>query len=581
MFHDIKEIESLAVKYSKNELRNLASLGLLDPTKAVLAGNIINNIEAQNAKPPETTVAQDSLGIQGAGTGAMAGTQLGMQGQQQGPTTPQPQPQQPQMAQALTGMETLPAGDVGNYSMAGGGIIAFDDGGYVPGYADRGYVDESAFMGDNQMFPRPFTEAERFQSGLRSIYQPRANSIDSLGLSNIPVKREQPADKYGIPLPNPQRNLDIAKEQVSGLIPEQKARSINEIIDAQEAVNKRFGVDENIFTKQKQIFEDERTALTKDREDAKGMRLIEAGLGIMAGESPHAFVNIGKGATPALQGLANDIKDIKKADKELVRSKMALDVSENNYKMDKSKSAFTQLEKDQERVDKNQQARASATASLGSSLNTVAGAVYGAQTSAEASRNAAELGYKGHLASAAATRYASDHEDRQVEKLMKSNPGMTRLDAIREIGSAKNPKDQYNALSLRFSKARAEVAADPTINNAKTELARMVKDKVPPTDPEYKAVEARIKNLTDQIMSDNWIDATSHKLIQSLEGGTASRAGAPNTTTPAPPPAATPTAGKYSTVAPDGRTYTFDTPQQLKAFKDRLARLAKEDREGQ
>ena len=43
------------------------------------------------------------------------------------------------MAQAPSGMESLPAGDVGNY--AGGGIVAFGDGGDVPGYAGRGYVD--------------------------------------------------------------------------------------------------------------------------------------------------------------------------------------------------------------------------------------------------------------------------------------------------------------------------------------------------------------------------------------------------------------------------------------------------------
>jgi hypothetical protein len=48
------------------------------------------------------------------------------------------------------------------------------------------------------------------------------------------------------------------------------------------------------------------------------------------------------------------------------------------------------------------------------------------------------------------------------------------------------------------------------------------------------AVEARIKKLTDQIMADNWIDATSHKLIQSLEGNTASRAGAQPTALPMP-----------------------------------------------
>jgi hypothetical protein len=46
--------------------------------------------------------------------------------------------------------------------------------------------------------------------------------------------------------------------------------------------------------------------------EAANLRLLEAGLGILGGESPYAFVNIGKGATPALKGFAEDIKDIQK-----------------------------------------------------------------------------------------------------------------------------------------------------------------------------------------------------------------------------------------------------------------------------
>lgn len=38
------------------------------------------------------------------------------------------------------------------------------------------------------------------------------------------------------------------------------------------------------------------------------MRLAEAGLGIMAGQSPYAFSNIGAGALPALKGYAEDVK---------------------------------------------------------------------------------------------------------------------------------------------------------------------------------------------------------------------------------------------------------------------------------
>lgn len=142
MIDDINEIRALATKYSVQQLRNLADLKLLDPIKAVMAGNMINHIQKQNAKPPSTSVAQDLLGIQ---------QQMPMQGQQQQQMPPQEMPQQapqqpPQMAQAPAGIEGLPAGDVGNY--AGGGIVAFDDGGRVPGYAGAdGSVTTSSPVG--------------------------------------------------------------------------------------------------------------------------------------------------------------------------------------------------------------------------------------------------------------------------------------------------------------------------------------------------------------------------------------------------------------------------------------------------
>ena len=141
MIDDINEIRALATKYSVQQLRNLADLKLLDPIKAVMAGNMINHIQKQNAKPPSTSVAQDLLGIQ---------QPMPMQGQQQ-PMPPQqasqqPPQQPPQMAQAPAGIEGLPAGDVGNY--AGGGIVAFDDGGYVPKYAGAdGSVTTSSPVG--------------------------------------------------------------------------------------------------------------------------------------------------------------------------------------------------------------------------------------------------------------------------------------------------------------------------------------------------------------------------------------------------------------------------------------------------
>jgi hypothetical protein len=132
MIRDIQEIQSLATKYSKQQLAHMAQIGMIDPTKAVMAGMMRDRISKEDAKPPTTTVAQDVMG--------MAPQQMGMQPEQSQPQQA-PQPQEaptgvaslPQEPQPNAGIEALPAGEVGSY--AGGGIVAFDDGGSVPGYA--------------------------------------------------------------------------------------------------------------------------------------------------------------------------------------------------------------------------------------------------------------------------------------------------------------------------------------------------------------------------------------------------------------------------------------------------------------
>lgn len=118
MQRDIKEIADLAIKYKSQELAQLVQQGLLDPTKAMMAGMMRKRIAADEMKPPETTVMQDVLGQ----------PQQPQMGQQPGM-----QPENPEQMAQSGGMASLDAGNTGNY--AGGGIIAFDDGGYVPGYA--------------------------------------------------------------------------------------------------------------------------------------------------------------------------------------------------------------------------------------------------------------------------------------------------------------------------------------------------------------------------------------------------------------------------------------------------------------
>jgi len=129
MFGQINEIKDLAFKYSKQELGRMAQMGMIEPQKAMMAGMMRDRVAKEDTKPPTSTVAQDVLGLQPPQTQAQPqpqqATQAGL------PQLAQVQPQQ-----TAAGIESLPAGDVGNY--AGGGIVAFDEGGEVPGYAFGG-----------------------------------------------------------------------------------------------------------------------------------------------------------------------------------------------------------------------------------------------------------------------------------------------------------------------------------------------------------------------------------------------------------------------------------------------------------
>ena len=142
----VNEIKDLAFKYSKPQLGRMAQLGLIDTQKAVLAAMMRDRIAKQDAKPPTATVAQDALGIQPPQQAQAQPTpQMGMPQMAQAQGQPQPQMGMPQPAgqepmgptqmAATGGLTSLP---VPEQDYAGGGIIAFDDGGEVPGYAYGG-----------------------------------------------------------------------------------------------------------------------------------------------------------------------------------------------------------------------------------------------------------------------------------------------------------------------------------------------------------------------------------------------------------------------------------------------------------
>jgi hypothetical protein len=110
----IDEIRELATKYSKPDLQRMVQMGMVEPSKAVMAGMMIDRIAKSAMQPPQSTVAQDVLGAAPtAAQGQIPPEGAGIMG---APQAPPPS----------AGVAGLPSGIQG---MAEGGIVAFADGG--------------------------------------------------------------------------------------------------------------------------------------------------------------------------------------------------------------------------------------------------------------------------------------------------------------------------------------------------------------------------------------------------------------------------------------------------------------------
>jgi len=176
------------------------------------------------------------------------------------------------------------------------------------------------------------------------------------GITQTPLSQQQ----AGIPTLGPLNFTDIARQaQQAGLELIGPARTTRpEVPTNVEAVRdvrdtfKAAGFNFDLFKDQIKELEKQKEQLSLDRKDAANLRILEAGLGILGGESPYAFVNIGKGASPALKGLAEDLKDIKKLERDRQKNVRDVQIAENQIAAGIGEKAQTRLDEAQKRQDK-------------------------------------------------------------------------------------------------------------------------------------------------------------------------------------------------------------------------------------
>jgi hypothetical protein len=184
---------------------------------------------------------------------------------------------------------------------------------------------------------------------------------------------------------------DITGQIVSDAEPNKKA---SEVMEDYNKTLTAAGFDFGLMSKQMGDLAKEKEELKQDRKEAANLRLIEAGLGILGGESPYAFVNIGKGATPALQGLAKDLKEIKKTSRALDKETMQLQLMQNQMAEGRGKFTFDALEKQKAEVRRIQERKAQTEASIFSTLVSKDTSLQGFKMSQDTALQVAEIGAK-------------------------------------------------------------------------------------------------------------------------------------------------------------------------------------------
>jgi hypothetical protein len=224
--------------------------------------------------------------------------------------------------------------------MAGGGIVAFEDGGQVQRFQNQGMVEIPPMTPEEL---RRYQMTKELPERFKNAAQTDPGALEDTGIAPRMDQPSPPPDQglgaatRGFEPLDPTKILQQTEALYSGLYGEGTGAAApgekKGYVQKAEDFFKAAGVNLDMAAQQAAEIAAEKEALGKDREEAKNMRIMEAGFAIMAGTSPNAFENIGKGATKAMQGFASDIKDLQKTERELANASRQMMQAQNQIRM--------------------------------------------------------------------------------------------------------------------------------------------------------------------------------------------------------------------------------------------------------
>ena len=330
---------------------------------------------------------------------------------------PQAQPQmmamapQQEMPPMDTGVASLPVPEemYGN-EYAGGGIVAFAEGGDLN---DEDYLralerdrSKNYPLSNDEDYERP-----GYDLGFSRATQQR---IDNEGAGFNP-------SAFGLGATMPAQRIPF------------KARTVEDIFTSGNVLRER----EAPSSKEREVInkylEDKARKTTDVRTDA-WTRALEAGLGILGGESPYALTNIGKGSQAAVKGFAEDVKERRKQTMADMQLKLQLAEAARKEKLDAISSAERIAMSEREREARGEE----------SALD-------------RASREeTSRLDRENRLAIA----NIPDKTLQAAAQLRKNDPKLSYLDSVSQAAQALAPKDTYNATRTAVSSAAKDANAE-------------------------------------------------------------------------------------------------------------------------
>jgi hypothetical protein len=420
------------------------------------------NMQAM-AKPMPASVTERNMAINAQAEAPQAQSQM---------MAMAPQQEMPPMD---TGVASLPVPEemYGN-EYAGGGIVAFQAGGDLN---DEEYLralerdrSKNYPLSNDEDYERP-----GYDLGFSRATQQR---IDNEGAGFNP-------SAFGLGATMPAQRIPF------------KARTVEDIFTSGNVLRER----EAPASKEREVInkylEDQARKTTDVRTDA-WTRALEAGLGILGGESPYALTNIGKGSQAAVKGFAEDVKERRKQTMADMQLKLQLDEAARKEKLDAISSAERIAMSEREREARGEE----------SALD-------------RASREeTARLDRENRLAIA----NIPDKTLQAAAQLRKNDPKLSYLDSVSQAAQALAPKDTYNATRTAVSSAAKDANAEFM---QRATFDPKLQEDMKKAAAGDAAAQARVKAIKDKIQQETF------KLYQvqgvDLSSG---RMGAPNVNDP-------------------------------------------------